>query len=142
MCEKTYSVKNSLERYKTIKNAGLYVERKRRQYGHFKLDETIITFSRPFLEHFITGLFLLIFLGTSLKTPDIGNHISLPWSRYHVIVAVLVYILPLVVMGITYTIVGLTLWGGEIPGDSSDNYQGQLRAKRKVSSSCFSAYEI
>ena len=46
---------------------------------------------------------------------------------------VLVYVLPLVVMGITYTIVGVTLWGGEIPGDSSDNYHGQLRAKRKVS---------
>ncbi|XP_030644177.1 tachykinin receptor 3a [Chanos chanos] len=52
--------------------------------------------------------------------------------RYHIIVAVLVYLLPLVVMGITYTIVGVTLWGGEIPGDSSDNYHGQLRAKRKV----------
>ncbi|KAK7161240.1 hypothetical protein R3I94_004045 [Phoxinus phoxinus] len=51
---------------------------------------------------------------------------------YHIIVAVLVYMLPLVVMGITYTIIGLTLWGGEIPGDSSDNYVGQLRAKRKV----------
>lgn len=53
--------------------------------------------------------------------------------RYHIIVTVLVYMLPLVVMGITYTIVGVTLWGGEIPGDSSDNYHGQLRAKRKVS---------
>ncbi|KAG7225829.1 hypothetical protein INR49_014350 [Caranx melampygus] len=51
---------------------------------------------------------------------------------YHIIVTVLVYLLPLVVMGITYAIVGVTLWGGEIPGDSSDNYQGQLRAKRKV----------
>uniref|UniRef100_A0A8C4DKX3 Neuromedin-K receptor n=1 Tax=Dicentrarchus labrax TaxID=13489 RepID=A0A8C4DKX3_DICLA len=51
---------------------------------------------------------------------------------YHIIVTVLVYVLPLVVMGITYTIVGVTLWGGEIPGDSSDNYHGQLRAKRKV----------
>ncbi|XP_029995348.1 tachykinin receptor 3a [Sphaeramia orbicularis] len=51
---------------------------------------------------------------------------------YHIIVTVLIYMLPLVVMGITYTIVGLTLWGGEIPGDSSDNYHGQLRAKRKV----------
>ncbi|XP_067106283.1 neuromedin-K receptor-like [Osmerus mordax] len=51
---------------------------------------------------------------------------------YHIIVMVLVYLLPLVVMGITYTIVGVTLWGGEIPGDSSDNYHGQLRAKRKV----------
>ncbi|XP_034451668.1 tachykinin receptor 3a [Hippoglossus hippoglossus] len=51
---------------------------------------------------------------------------------YHIIVTVLVYVLPLVVMAITYTIVGVTLWGGEIPGDSCDNYHGQLRAKRKV----------
>ncbi|XP_030208667.1 tachykinin receptor 3a [Gadus morhua] len=51
---------------------------------------------------------------------------------YHIIVAILVYLLPLVVMGITYTIVGVTLWGGEIPGNSSDNYHGQLKAKRKV----------
>ncbi|XP_053186904.1 tachykinin receptor 3a [Scomber japonicus] len=51
---------------------------------------------------------------------------------YHIIVTVLVYVLPLVVMGMTYTIVGVTLWGGEIPGDSSDNYHGQLQAKRKV----------
>uniref|UniRef100_A0AAQ4NVT5 Neuromedin-K receptor n=1 Tax=Gasterosteus aculeatus aculeatus TaxID=481459 RepID=A0AAQ4NVT5_GASAC len=51
---------------------------------------------------------------------------------YHTIVTVLVYVLPLVVMAINYTIVGMTLWGGEIPGDSSDNYHGQLRAKRKV----------
>uniref|UniRef100_A0A672LKF6 Neuromedin-K receptor-like n=1 Tax=Sinocyclocheilus grahami TaxID=75366 RepID=A0A672LKF6_SINGR len=40
-------------------------------------------------------------------------------------VTVLVYMLPLVVMGITYTIVGVTLWGGAIPGDSSDSYVGQ-----------------
>ncbi|MGH0156265.1 UNVERIFIED_CONTAM: hypothetical protein FKN15_004096 [Acipenser sinensis] len=53
-------------------------------------------------------------------------------TRYHIIVTVLVYVLPLVVMGITYTIVGVTLWGGEIPGDTSDKYHEQLRAKRKV----------
>ncbi|KAL1023558.1 hypothetical protein UPYG_G00042370 [Umbra pygmaea] len=35
-------------------------------------------------------------------------------------------------MGITYTIVGVTLWGGEIPGEASDNYHSQLTAKRKV----------
>uniref|UniRef100_A0A3Q4AV09 Neuromedin-K receptor n=1 Tax=Mola mola TaxID=94237 RepID=A0A3Q4AV09_MOLML len=51
---------------------------------------------------------------------------------YHIVVTVLVYVLPLLVMGVTYTIVGMTLWGGEIPGDSSDKYHGQLRAKRKV----------
>ncbi|KAM6971967.1 neuromedin-K receptor-like [Aplochiton taeniatus] len=64
-------------------------------------------------------------------------YVAWPWPErdsfmYHIIVTVLVYLLPLVVMGITYTIVGVTLWGGEIPGDSSDNYHGQLRAKRKV----------
>ncbi|KAG7274500.1 hypothetical protein CRUP_025693, partial [Coryphaenoides rupestris] len=50
---------------------------------------------------------------------------------YHIIVGLLVYVLPLVVMAITYSIVGVTLWGGEIPGNSSDNYHGQLQAKRK-----------
>ncbi|XP_048364624.1 neuromedin-K receptor [Sphaerodactylus townsendi] len=51
---------------------------------------------------------------------------------YHVSVIVLVYCFPLLVMGITYTIVGISLWGGEIPGDTSDKYQEQLKAKRKV----------
>nr|XP_056711809.1 neuromedin-K receptor [Euleptes europaea] len=51
---------------------------------------------------------------------------------YHVIVIVLVYCFPLLVMGITYTIVGISLWGGKIPGDTSDKYQEQLKAKRKV----------
>ncbi|XP_038625209.1 neuromedin-K receptor [Tachyglossus aculeatus] len=51
---------------------------------------------------------------------------------YHIIVIVLVYCFPLLVMGITYTIVGITLWGGEIPGDTSDKYHEQLKAKRKV----------
>nr|XP_033812684.1 neuromedin-K receptor [Geotrypetes seraphini] len=51
---------------------------------------------------------------------------------YHVIVIVLVYCFPLLVMAITYTIVGITLWGGEIPGDTSDKYHEQLKAKRKV----------
>ena len=59
-------------------------------------------------------------------------------NRYHIIVTVLVYVLPLVVMGIAYTIVGVTLWGGEIPGDSSDHYHGQLKAKRKVGTATFS----
>uniref|UniRef100_G1PT07 Neuromedin-K receptor n=1 Tax=Myotis lucifugus TaxID=59463 RepID=G1PT07_MYOLU len=51
---------------------------------------------------------------------------------YHVIVIILVYCFPLLVMGITYTIVGITLWGGEIPGDTCDKYHEQLKAKRKV----------
>lgn len=52
--------------------------------------------------------------------------------RYHIIVTVLVYALPLAVMGVTYTIVGVSLWGSEVPGDSSENYHAQLSAKRKV----------
>uniref|UniRef100_A0A8C1YQ40 Neuromedin-K receptor n=1 Tax=Cyprinus carpio TaxID=7962 RepID=A0A8C1YQ40_CYPCA len=85
--------------------------------------------------------FPLCFFSTIKKLPK-RTLCYVAWPRpsedpfmYHIIVALLVYVLPLVVMGITYTIVGLTLWGGEIPGDSSDNYQGQLRAKRKV---CYS----
>ncbi|XP_002815067.4 neuromedin-K receptor [Pongo abelii] len=51
---------------------------------------------------------------------------------YHIIVIILVYCFPLLIMGITYTIVGITLWGGEIPGDTCDKYHEQLKAKRKV----------
>ncbi|KAI4890890.1 hypothetical protein NFI96_003910 [Prochilodus magdalenae] len=51
---------------------------------------------------------------------------------YHIIVAVLMYLLPLMVMGITYSRVGVTLWGSSIPGYSSENYLEQLQAKRKV----------
>lgn len=47
-------------------------------------------------------------------------------------VAVLLYFLPLLVMGCAYLVVGLTLWASEIPGDSSDRYKEQLTAKRKV----------
>lgn len=35
-------------------------------------------------------------------------------------------------MGCAYTTVGVTLWAGEIPGDSSEHYKEQLIAKRKV----------
>lgn len=46
-------------------------------------------------------------------------------------------------MGCAYLVVGLTLWASEIPGDSSDRYQEQLNAKRKVfitPSSCSSFF--
>lgn len=46
--------------------------------------------------------------------------------------AILIYFLPLLVMGCAYLVVGLTLWASEIPGDSSDRYKEQLTAKRKV----------
>lgn len=47
-------------------------------------------------------------------------------------VAILLYFLPLLVIGCAYLVVGLTLWASEIPGDSSDRYKEQLTAKRKV----------
>lgn len=53
-------------------------------------------------------------------------------KMYYVCVAVLIYFLPLLVMGCAYLVVGLTLWASEIPGDSSDRYREQLNAKRKV----------
>uniref|UniRef100_A0A3B4EFP6 Substance-P receptor n=1 Tax=Pygocentrus nattereri TaxID=42514 RepID=A0A3B4EFP6_PYGNA len=51
---------------------------------------------------------------------------------YYVCVVILIYFLPLLVMGWAYLVVGLNLWAGEIPGDSSGRYQEQLTAKRKV----------
>ncbi|XP_072137984.1 neuromedin-K receptor-like isoform X1 [Mobula birostris] len=51
---------------------------------------------------------------------------------YQIALLILGYVLPLVVMGITYAIIGITLWGGAIPGDTSESYHEQLKAKRKV----------
>ncbi|MEQ2169322.1 hypothetical protein GOODEAATRI_024027 [Goodea atripinnis] len=56
--------------------------------------------------------------------------------RYHVCVTILIYFLPLLVMGCAYLVVGLNLWASEIPGDSSDRYKEQLTAKRKVPYIC------
>lgn len=53
-------------------------------------------------------------------------------KMYFVSVAILLYFLPLMVMGCAYLVVGMTLWASEIPGDSSDRYKEQLNAKRKV----------
>lgn len=46
---------------------------------------------------------------------------------------ILIYLLPLLVMLVTYSLVGRRLWGSEIPGEASDHYQNQMQAKRKVS---------
>ena len=47
-------------------------------------------------------------------------------------VTLLIYFLPLGIMGYAYAAVGITLWASEIPGDSSEHYKEQLVAKRKV----------
>ncbi|NXF13664.1 NK1R protein, partial [Smithornis capensis] len=51
---------------------------------------------------------------------------------YHFCMTVLLYVLPLLVMGCAYSVVGMTLWASGIPGDSSDRYHEQVSAKRKV----------
>ncbi|XP_029693280.1 substance-P receptor isoform X1 [Takifugu rubripes] len=51
---------------------------------------------------------------------------------YYVCVTLLIYFLPLCIMGLAYTTVGVTLWASAIPGDSSEHYKQQLTAKRKV----------
>ncbi|XDV54725.1 hypothetical protein PO909_022953 [Leuciscus waleckii] len=53
-------------------------------------------------------------------------------KTYYVCVVVLIYFLPLLIMGCAYLVVGRSLWASEIPGDSSDRYRQQLTAKRKV----------
>ncbi|XP_077376091.1 substance-K receptor isoform X1 [Festucalex cinctus] len=51
---------------------------------------------------------------------------------YQFAVILLIYLLPLLVMLVTYSLVGQTLWGGHIPGEASDHYHSQITAKRKV----------
>ncbi|NXB62546.1 NK1R protein, partial [Struthidea cinerea] len=54
------------------------------------------------------------------------------FPRYHFSMTVLLYLLPLLVIGCAYAAVGRTLWASAIPGDSSDRYHEQVSAKRKV----------
>eukprot|EP00063_Salmo_salar_P060851 XP_014035686.1 PREDICTED: neuromedin-K receptor-like [Salmo salar] len=51
---------------------------------------------------------------------------------YQIALITLIYLLPLLVMLVTYSLIGQTLWGSEIPGETSDHYQNQIQAKRKV----------
>ncbi|XP_055026947.2 substance-K receptor [Misgurnus anguillicaudatus] len=51
---------------------------------------------------------------------------------YQIAVIILNYLLPLLVMLVTYSLVGRRLWGSEIPGEASDHYQNHIQAKRKV----------
>uniref|UniRef100_A0A665VT66 G-protein coupled receptors family 1 profile domain-containing protein n=1 Tax=Echeneis naucrates TaxID=173247 RepID=A0A665VT66_ECHNA len=51
---------------------------------------------------------------------------------YYVCMTLLVYFLPLCIMGWAYTTAGFTLWASKIPGDSTERYKEQLTAKRKV----------
>ncbi|XP_069786082.1 neuromedin-K receptor-like [Narcine bancroftii] len=63
---------------------------------------------------------------------DFISHQATKIFLYQIALLILGYVLPLVVMGINYAIIGITLWGAEIPGDTSDSYHDQLKAKRKV----------
>ncbi|XP_053721297.1 substance-K receptor isoform X1 [Synchiropus splendidus] len=51
---------------------------------------------------------------------------------YQFAVILLIYLLPLLVMLVTYSLVGQSLWGSHIPGEASDHYHSQITAKRKV----------
>ncbi|XP_029000102.1 substance-K receptor isoform X2 [Betta splendens] len=51
---------------------------------------------------------------------------------YQYALILLIYLLPLLVMLGTYSLVGQTLWGAHIPGEASDHYHSQITAKRKV----------
>ncbi|XP_049421549.1 substance-K receptor isoform X1 [Epinephelus fuscoguttatus] len=51
---------------------------------------------------------------------------------YQYAVILLIYLLPLLVMLVTYSLVGRSLWGGRIPGEATEHYHSQITAKRKV----------
>ncbi|MED6260325.1 Neuromedin-K receptor [Ataeniobius toweri] len=51
---------------------------------------------------------------------------------YQFAVILLIYLLPLLVMLVTYSVVGRSLWGGHIPGEATEHYHSQITAKRKV----------
>lgn len=56
-----------------------------------------------------------------------------PPSRYHLVVFVLIYFLPLVVMFMAYSVIGLTLWKRAVPRQQAHGANlRHLQAKKKV----------
>ncbi|XP_010223563.1 PREDICTED: substance-K receptor [Tinamus guttatus] len=52
---------------------------------------------------------------------------------YHLVVIVLIYLLPLMVMFVAYSIIGITLWSSTVPGSHVNRipYEQQVNAKKK-----------
>nr|XP_046172693.1 substance-P receptor-like isoform X2 [Oncorhynchus gorbuscha] len=68
-----------------------------------------------------------------IQWPDYTNNTTMDFKKmYYLSVVLLYYFLPLCIMGCAYLVVGLSLWAGTIPGDSTHRYREQLIAKRKV----------
>lgn len=87
----------------------------------------------PLCHGLITSIFYTwIYISNNYVIYTVCDTYCVICCRYYVCVAILIYFLPLLVMGCAYLVVGLTLWASEIPGDSSDRYKEQLNAKRKV----------
>lgn len=54
-------------------------------------------------------------------------------SRYHLVVIALIYVLPLLVMLFSYSVIGLTLWRREVPRHQTHGASlRHLQAKKKV----------
>lgn len=73
---------------------------------------------------------------------DLIHEVMLDLTRYQIAVIILIYLLPLLVMLVTYSLVGQRLWGSEIPGEASDHYQNQMQAKRKVNDASIYSYNF
>lgn len=73
---------------------------------------------------------------------DLIHEVTLDLTRYQIAVIILIYLLPLLVMLVTYSLVGQRLWGSEIPGEASDHYQNQMQAKRKVNDASIYSYNF
>ncbi|XP_013994474.1 substance-P receptor [Salmo salar] len=68
-----------------------------------------------------------------IQWPEYTDDTAMDFKKmYSVSVVLLYYFLPLCIMGCAYLVVGLSLWAGTIPGDSTHRYREQLIAKRKV----------
>ncbi|XP_035186093.1 substance-K receptor isoform X1 [Oxyura jamaicensis] len=61
---------------------------------------------------------------------DVGSKHQL---AYHIAVIVLIYLLPLMVMFVAYSIIGITLWSSAVPGNHINRvrYEHQVNAKKK-----------
>jgi hypothetical protein len=83
-------------------------------------------------DHRVLGRAEQVELGSTWDTSD---RVPGSLSRYHLVVIALIYFLPLTVMFVAYSIIGLTLWRRAVPRHQVHGANlRHLRAKKKVSS--------
>ena len=64
------------------------------------------------------------------------------YSRYNVLLTILIYFLPICAMGYAYFQVGVELWGSQTIGENTDHQMENIKSKRRVSHTIIKTFAL